>query len=228
MKDKKYYDYVDQQRRQYANSVPINNWREQLKNTKSNQKLLDMVPVPGPTRDVKPALDIGAGEGYHTEDLRKMGYHAFGIELLDKRVADAHKLGREYVRQGDAHNLPWPDLYFDVVFMHEVLEHCAFPVKALKEIHRVLKSGGKFVISLPLEGHWKTGQSGIDDHNLDTRDTHVWKPTASMLWDALSEADFQEFSIDLYELNSIRHRMKYNKGATVRGFHPHAFIEGIK
>jgi SAM-dependent methyltransferase len=224
----KYDDYVDQQRRQYAKSVPIANWRKQLKNGKSNQALLDKVIEVG-LGQYAFALDIGAGEGYHTEDLRKIkGYNAFGIELLEKRVADAHKLGRDYVKQGDAHDLPYDDESMHLVFMHEVLEHCAYPVKVLKEIYRVLIPGFQFVISLPLEGHWKKRQAGIDDHDLSVADTHVWKPTAQDLWDALTEAGFTGFRIDLHELNTIRHRMQYTPGAQVKGFRPHAFVEGQK
>lgn len=223
----KYEDYVDQQRRQYEKSKPIKDWRKQFKNGRSNKTLLDMVPEPAIV-DVSMALDIGAGEGYHTEDLMLMGYKAYGIELLEKRVRDAHSLGRSYIEQGDAHKLPWGDGMFDLVFMHEVLEHCAYPAKALGEIHRVLKSGKPFVISLPLEGHWKKPQAGIEDHNLGNRDTHVWKPTAAMLWTALEEAGFSSFKISLYELDTIRFRQEYQKGDPVGSFRPHAFVEGTK
>lgn len=117
--DKKYDAYVDQQRRQYAKSKPIENWRKQFKNGRSNQALLDMVPDPKNV-DVSMALDIGAGEGYHTEDLMLKGYKAHGIELLEKRVRDAHTLGRTYVVQGDAHDIEYGDEMFELVFMHEV------------------------------------------------------------------------------------------------------------
>jgi SAM-dependent methyltransferase len=224
----RYDDYIDQQRRQYAKSVPIANWRKQLKNSKSNQELLNRVRnVPLGRYDF--ALDIGAGEGYHTEDLRKInGYNAFGIELLEKRVADAHKLGRDYIQQGDAHNLPFADNSMHLVFMHEVIEHCAYPVKVLKEVYRVLIPGGQLLISLPLEGYWKKRQSGIDDHNLSIADTHVWKPTAQDLWDTLTKAGFDDFRIDLHELNTIRYRMQYRPGTRVHGFRPHAFVDGNK
>ncbi len=221
----RYDKYIDQQRRQYAKSVPISDWRKQLKNGKSNQKLLDMIPegIKGGR-----ALDIGAGEGYHTEDLMNMGFKASGIELLEKRVNDAHKLGRDYVVQGDAHKLPWDAKTFDLVFMHEVLEHCAYPLIALSEIRRVLVPNGVFLISLPLEGHWKGIQCGIGDHNLDVQDTHVWKPNVVMLHDYLTKVFGNSFKIHLYELNSIKFKQIYKPGDAVRGFRPHAFVEGFR
>ncbi len=220
-----YEDYTDQQRRQYAKSVPIDDWRKQFKGKASNQKLLNMVPKPNSTQDT--ALDIGAGEGYHTKDLMDMGYEAVGIELLEKRVADAHKLGKTYVQQGDAHNLPWPSSYFSVVFMHEVLEHCMYPDKVLKEIYRVLKPRGTVVISLPLEGHWKPPQAG-KNHNFNIQDTHVWKPTALMLHNELKKARFENFTIELCVLGGVAHKMNYKKGDKVSGFKPHAYVKSEK
>ncbi len=222
-----YEKYIDQQRRQYAKSKPIKDWRKQFKNGRSNQKLLDMVPEPK-ICDISMALDIGAGEGYHTEDLMLMGYKAHGIELLEKRVRDAQVLGRSYVQQGDAHNIPWGDELFDLVFMHEVLEHCAYPIIALKEIRRVLRPDCTAIISLPLEGHWKKPQAGIDQHNLNIQDTHVWKPNVTMLWKAIEEAGFSNFSIDLYTLDSIAFKTKYKLGDKVQGYRPHAFVKITK
>ncbi|HEU5115000.1 MAG TPA: class I SAM-dependent methyltransferase [Candidatus Paceibacterota bacterium] len=51
--------------------------------------------------------------------------------------------------RGDVTALPFKDEEFDVVFCFEVLEHVANPVKAVLEIHRVLKPGGKAFASTP-------------------------------------------------------------------------------
>ncbi|OGR07364.1 MAG: hypothetical protein A2511_05500 [Deltaproteobacteria bacterium RIFOXYD12_FULL_50_9] len=50
---------------------------------------------------------------------------------------------------GDACALPVKEAEIDVVFFFEVLEHVLDYKKALQEIHRVLKSGGKLYISVP-------------------------------------------------------------------------------
>lgn len=45
---------------------------------------------------------------------------------------------------------PWPDGYFDVVVFCEVIEHLlSDPLRALIEIHRVLKPGGTVLVSTP-------------------------------------------------------------------------------
>ena len=43
---------------------------------------------------------------------------------------------------GDIYDLEFPDNHFDALFCHNVLEHLGDPVRALSEMHRVLKVGG--------------------------------------------------------------------------------------
>ena len=83
-------------------------------------------------------LDMGAGGGEAIKLLRNAGYDAHGIDL-------APRSGE--VERGDFLHLPYPDGHFDAV-----LSQCAFFVSgdvpgALREAHRVLKPGGKFMLS---------------------------------------------------------------------------------
>ena len=83
-------------------------------------------------------LDMGAGGGEAIKLLRNAGYDAHGIDL-------APRSGE--VERGDFLHLPYPDGHFDAV-----LSQCAFFVSgnvpgALREAHRVLKPGGKLLLS---------------------------------------------------------------------------------
>ena len=51
--------------------------------------------------------------------------------------------------QADAHFLPFRNEAFDTVVCYEVIEHVDSPRKVLKEIARVLKKGGRAIISTP-------------------------------------------------------------------------------
>ena len=51
--------------------------------------------------------------------------------------------------QADAYQLPFHDDAFDVVVCTEVLEHTHSPALALREVRRVLKPGGKLLLSTP-------------------------------------------------------------------------------
>jgi ubiquinone/menaquinone biosynthesis C-methylase UbiE len=53
--------------------------------------------------------------------------------------------------EGDILNLPFPDNYADVVEAHQAIEHISMEnqVPAYKEIYRVMKKGGRFIMSVP-------------------------------------------------------------------------------
>ena len=51
----------------------------------------------------------------------------------------------------DIHAIPFPDNTFDVSFCNHVMEHVTDDIKAMSEIHRVLKPGGWAIIQSPLD-----------------------------------------------------------------------------
>lgn len=86
-------------------------------------------------------LDAGAG---------KLSYrHVVKPFCAEYRSLDFKKTHPELDYVGDIQAIPLPDQSFDTVFSAEVLEHVPDPDKALREIYRVLKPGGHFVMSIP-------------------------------------------------------------------------------
>lgn len=95
-------------------------------------------------------LDIGCGPGTITLDLaervapgRVIGVDA-SAEVIGQAAALAAERGASTVefRVGDAYALELPDASVDVVHAHQVLQHLARPVEALREWRRVLAPGG--------------------------------------------------------------------------------------
>ena len=95
-------------------------------------------------------LDVGCGPGTITLDLarRVAPGMVVGIDaadgVLDGARADAEAAGVDNVtyRVADAYLLPFDDGSFDVVHAHQVLQHLADPVAALREMSRVCRVGG--------------------------------------------------------------------------------------
>jgi ubiquinone/menaquinone biosynthesis C-methylase UbiE len=95
-------------------------------------------------------LDVGCGPGNITADLaaRVPKGSVTGIDQSPEVVARA---SRDYppnthpnlnFREGDVFQLDFADATFDVVYVHQVLQHLSDPVSALTEIRRVLKPSG--------------------------------------------------------------------------------------
>jgi ubiquinone/menaquinone biosynthesis C-methylase UbiE len=94
-------------------------------------------------------LDVGAGPGTITADLARLVQPGRTTALeadesaLDITRATFAKLDLEVdFVAGDVHKLDLPDDSYDVVHAHQVLQHVADPVQALREMRRVCKPGG--------------------------------------------------------------------------------------
>ncbi len=94
-------------------------------------------------------LDVGAGPGTITADLADLVApgRVTALEATEEALAlsraelGGRGIGADFV-VGDVHALDFRDDSFDVVHAHQVLQHVADPVQALREMHRVCKPGG--------------------------------------------------------------------------------------
>jgi SAM-dependent methyltransferase len=125
----------------------------------------------GTGRDV---LDIGCRDGtltsYYAKDNRVVG-----IDLDEQALNDARaRYGYEVHRINlNLEPLPFPDARFDVVVAGEVLEHLQFPDEAVKEIHRVLRPGGRFVGSVPNSFRLRNRLKFLMGREYETDPTHL-------------------------------------------------------
>ncbi len=95
-------------------------------------------------------LDVGCGPGTITSDLAaiiapgRVVAVEVSAEALEIAKSEAATRGQANVdfAVGDIHDLAFPDASFDVVHAHQVLQHVAEPVAALREMRRVCKPGG--------------------------------------------------------------------------------------
>lgn len=95
-------------------------------------------------------LDVGCGPGSITADLANLvdPGPVTGLDQSEDVVAQARKLAaargldNAEFAAGNVYDLDFPDAAFDVVHAHQVLQHLADPVAALREMRRVTRPGG--------------------------------------------------------------------------------------
>jgi len=93
-------------------------------------------------------LDVGCGLGLYVRRLRELAAEVHGVDIDPAKVQQASQT-LPNIREGSAEALPYADGFFDLVLLHEVLEHVPDDVKAVSEAHRVLRRGGRIMVFAP-------------------------------------------------------------------------------
>ena len=97
-------------------------------------------------------LEVAPGPGYLSKELAKLGnYHIVGLDISATFVEIAQEKAKEAgvridFRLGNAAAMPLADGLFDCIVCSAAFKNFAEPVKALDEMFRVLKPGGKALI----------------------------------------------------------------------------------
>src|SRR6266581_9174520 len=98
-------------------------------------------------------LEIGCGLGTDGAQFAKAGADYTGIDLTEAAVQLARKrfqldgLSGQF-ETADAEHLSFADESFDLVYSHGVLHHTPDTTCAVREIHRVLRPGGRAIVML--------------------------------------------------------------------------------
>jgi len=145
------------------------------------------------------ALDVGCGTG---DDVRAMaaivgaGGRAVGVDVSEALLAEARKRAEAggvaiELQAGDAHALPFADGSFDVVRTERVLQHVQDPARALAEMARVARPGGRVAAAEPdwetlvVDGADRAVTRRILNHRCDrTRNGWIGRHLAALFRDA--------------------------------------------
>lgn len=100
-------------------------------------------------------LEVACGSGAFLRQQAAHVRHVAGLDLSDpmvtmarRRLADRIAAGTAEIVKGDAATLPWEDARFSVVACMAAFEAFPDPGCALAEIHRVLRPGGRSVLTM--------------------------------------------------------------------------------
>lgn len=104
----------------------------------------------------KVVIDFGCGRGHNAICLAEKGAIVYAFDISSgmarvtyKRVSEKNLENRVFVAQMAAEQLAFPEGFADLLFGHSILHHTDLPLTR-KEVHRVLKSGGRAVFLEPL------------------------------------------------------------------------------
>jgi ubiquinone/menaquinone biosynthesis C-methylase UbiE len=97
-------------------------------------------------------LEIGCGRGDFSIWLadKYPESHITGVDFSDQAIAIAKAKGATdgpTFKVENAESLSFPDASFDCVISCECIEHVSFPARMACEVHRVLRPGGRFIIT---------------------------------------------------------------------------------
>ena len=148
----------------------------------------------GEGRSGERVLDLGCGAGRFLAVLREAGAEPVGVEVAQAAAERA----RENVPGADVRllepdgSLPLGHGEVDLVWCSEVLEHIADVGHALLEVRRVLRRGGRLLLTVPFHGRLQAAAIALArfDAHFDPLGQHVRFFTARSLARTLEAAGF--------------------------------------
>ena len=131
----------------------MEDWQLQIykKSLKKKEKI-DLLLSALPDLAGKKCLEVGCARGTVSHFLRSKGGSWFHADTDFSNVRAAATLLKDGVLQVPPNVLPFPDSSFDVIVSLDYLEHVNDDQASMRELHRVLKSGGQLLISTPTTG----------------------------------------------------------------------------
>lgn len=148
---------------------------------RANQSaVLNMWKFRGATQPNDTVIDFGCGPGALLDLLP--GRRKIGVEVNAQARAQAQQRGHETYSS----SVELPSETADVVISNHALEHTIHPHAELLELHRALKSGGRFYLWLPMDD-WRAQRSptrGLD------KDHHLYTWTPRLIGNLLAETGF--------------------------------------
>jgi 2-polyprenyl-3-methyl-5-hydroxy-6-metoxy-1,4-benzoquinol methylase len=146
-------------------------------------------------------LDLGCGEGAFAAELRGAGASVLAADVAGEPLRRAHARDPQLELALLPAQGPWalPDASFDVVWAGEVIEHVAETAAWLSEVRRVLRSGGRLLLSTPAHGRLRMlalalSRRAFAEH-LDPRGEHLRFYSAATLRQLLVDFRFSDVRV---------------------------------
>ncbi len=157
-------------------------------------------------------LEIGCADGLFLNKLKELGFDVYGIDIYPQWVEKCRTKGIN-TTCGDVNNkLPYKDVFFDYVINFETIAHLIDPTNFAREVKRVLKKSGKFIIESTNSAYWKYRISYLfaqtKNYEMLWPGCESYNTHYNLIWPEHKSMHFQHYS-----LNSCKEMLEDN------GFH---------
>jgi ubiquinone/menaquinone biosynthesis C-methylase UbiE len=158
-------------------------------------------------------LEVAPGPGYLSVALAKLGtFKITGLDISQSFV----RIASEYAKRegvtarfihGSASNIPFEDGLFDLIVCRAAFKNFSEPLKAINEMHRVLKPGGKaLILDLSKDASWDEIVAYVDGLHVSAMSAWFTKftfkhmllkraYTAGQMAKLASESDFKDCTV---------------------------------
>ena len=161
-------------------------------------------------------LDVGCGsaglldeQASHVSSVAGLDASKMQVEMARRRLADRIAAGTAEIVLGDAAALPWEDGRFSVVTSLDTLKFVPDPGRALREMVRVLRPGGRAVVTVSDAAKTPVGST---DRSGTLDAWGMWRWSDADARRMAEEAGFVDVTVSLLPV--------FSKPLTVRGVRP--------
>ncbi len=157
-------------------------------------------------------LEVAPGPGYFAIELAKLGqYDITGLDISETFLqiarSNAVSAGVQVdFRRGNASDLPFADESFDFLICRAAFKNFTEPVRALEEMHRVLKPGGSaLIIDLRRDASMESISEAVERMNVNALNAFITKLTFRymLLKRAYTRCEFEEM-LSRTKFSSVR------------------------
>lgn len=193
------------------NPLSPDNWRVlkerlQVKDYHKTRKLLNSL---SPQRGR--LLEVGCGLGYLLALFRQDGWDVLGVEPYYQACRYAREVLGIEVKNAILETAELPDEAFDVVLLNHVIEHVEDPLATLREVNRVLKPGGHFVIETPRYDTLSFRVLGRRERSINCSG-HIYFFTTQTLKNLYQAAGFEQVDLRYTGRSLTMERLLWNVG----------------
>jgi SAM-dependent methyltransferase len=171
-------------------------------------------------------LEIGSGYGFLLAEFKKDGWDVQGVEpngFCCRYTRATHGIEAFSCILEDA---GLADQSFDVVLLNHVIEHMDDPLRTLREINRVLKLNGHFIVETPRYDTLMFKLLGRRERSLNCNG-HIYFFTTRTLQNFYQAAGFQLIELDYVGRSLTIGRLMWNLGVMSKSDRVQRFMERI-